>query len=52
MPIVAALISFLLFGEKLGTTQYLGVAVVLLGAFGILRMQQRTGSSGEAFSGR
>lgn len=52
MPIVAALISFLLFGEKLIAIQYLGIAVVLLGALGILVMQQRTGRSGEAFSGR
>lgn len=52
MPIVAAAISFVLFGEKLDTTQYMGIGIVLLGAFGILKMHQKFDNTKEAMSGR
>lgn len=41
MPIVAAVISFVLFGEKMSAEQCAGIAVVLLGALGILMEQRR-----------
>lgn len=40
MPIVSTLITFVLFGERMVSTQYLGMAVVILGAFGILLQQK------------
>ena len=39
MPIVTSLISFILFDEMLGVKQLVGMAVVLLGALGILIVQ-------------
>lgn len=41
MPIVAAVVSFLLFQEKMITKQYFGIAIVLLGALGILVEQKK-----------
>lgn len=41
MPIVAALVSFLLFDERMVTGQYIGITIVLLGAFGILMEQKK-----------
>lgn len=41
MPVAAALISYLAFGERLVPTQYAGMAVVLLGALGILLEQRK-----------
>lgn len=41
MPIVSTVITFVLFGERMVTTQYLGMAVVMAGAFGILLEQKR-----------
>jgi len=41
MPIVSALISFALFGDTMSGIQYLGMAVVLLGAVSILVEQHR-----------
>lgn len=40
MPIVASVITFVLFGEVMVMTQYIGIAVVIAGALGIL-MEQR-----------
>lgn len=41
MPVVSALISFVLFGERLGARQCMGIAVVMLGALGILLEQKK-----------
>lgn len=41
MPIVSAMVSFLLFGETMVMNQYLGMLIVLGGAFGILMEQKR-----------
>ncbi len=40
MPVVASLITFVLFGEVMVTSQYIGVAVVIAGALGILLEQK------------
>lgn len=40
MPIVSTIITFVLFGEHMVGKQYIGMAVVILGALGIL-MQQK-----------
>lgn len=48
MPIVSALLSFVLFGETMTLIQYFGMAVVLLGAMGILveqHLQERRGNA-------
>lgn len=41
MPVFVSLISFILYREKLELIQYAGIAVVLLGAFGILSEQKK-----------
>ncbi len=41
MPIVAAAVSFLLFQETMVKEQFIGMAVVLTGAFGILMEQKK-----------
>mgnify|MGYP005811137191 FL=1 len=41
MPIVSALISFVLFGETMSVIQCAGIAIVLVGAIGILAEQRR-----------
>ncbi len=41
MPIVATLVAFLLFGDVMVTGQYIGMAIVLAGAFGILIEQKK-----------
>lgn len=41
MPIVATLAAFILFGDVMVTGQYIGIAVVLAGAFGILLEQKK-----------
>ncbi len=41
MPVFVSAISFILFKEKLMLIQYAGIAVVLLGAFGILSEQKK-----------
>lgn len=41
MPVVATVICFFLFGEKMIGSQYLGMAIILLGAAGILVEQGR-----------
>ena len=41
MPIVSTLITFVLFGERMVGTQYLGMAVVIAGALGILLEQKQ-----------
>lgn len=41
MPVVSALLSFLLFGDTMSGVQYLGMGIVLLGAMGILIEQHR-----------
>lgn len=41
MPIVSALLSFLLFGDTMSGGQYLGMGIVLLGALSILAEQRR-----------
>lgn len=41
MPIVSALLSFLLFGDAMSGGQYLGMGIVLLGALSILAEQRR-----------
>ena len=46
MPVVATTISFLLFDERMGGKQYGGMAVVLMGALGIL-MEQKKKDAGE-----
>ena len=46
MPVVATAISFLLFDETMGGKQYGGMAVVLMGALGIL-MEQKKKDAGE-----
>lgn len=40
MPIVASLITFVLFGEVMVTSQYIGMVVVIAGALGILLEQK------------
>ncbi|MFV0528534.1 MAG: DMT family transporter [Lachnospiraceae bacterium] len=40
MPIVAALVSYVLFGEEMKSYQYIGMLIVLGGAFGVL-LEQR-----------
>ncbi|MBS6396727.1 MAG: DMT family transporter [Clostridiales bacterium] len=40
MPIVSTIITFVLFGERMVFSQYLGMAVVMTGAFGILLEQK------------
>lgn len=47
MPIVSTVVSFALFGEKMKLNQYIGMIVVLLGAFGILMLQKKKSESGE-----
>ena len=41
MPIVSTIITFVLFGERMVLSQYLGMAVVIVGALGILLEQKR-----------
>lgn len=41
MPIVATIAAFLLFGDVMVTGQYIGMAIVLAGAFGILLEQKK-----------
>lgn len=41
MPIVSTIITFVLFGERMVASQYLGMAVVIAGALGILLEQKR-----------
>jgi drug/metabolite transporter (DMT)-like permease len=41
MPVVASVLSFLLFKEVMNTGQYIGIAIVLLGAFGIVVEQRK-----------
>lgn len=41
MPIVASVLSFLLFKESMNTQQYIGIVIVLLGAFGIVIEQRK-----------
>ena len=41
MPVVSSIVSFLLFGETLVGTQYIGMAIVIMGAFGILMVQRK-----------
>lgn len=47
MPAVSAVVTFLLFGEKLVGTQYAGMAVVIAGAVGILWEQKNMGMEKE-----
>jgi len=41
MPIVAATLSYLLFQETMNRNQYIGIVIVLMGAFGILLEQKK-----------
>jgi drug/metabolite transporter (DMT)-like permease len=41
MPIVAAVISYMVFGNNMVQKQYIGMLIVLLGAFGILLEQKK-----------
>jgi drug/metabolite transporter (DMT)-like permease len=41
MPVVAAVVSFLVFGNNMVPKQYIGMLIVLLGAFGILLEQKK-----------
>ena len=43
MPIVSAIVSFALFDEVMVKSQYIGMIIVLLGAFGILIEQKKKG---------
>ena len=53
MPLIATLISFALFDERMNGNQYIGMVVVLGGALGILLEQKRKSEKGEnALSGR
>lgn len=45
MPVVSSLICFFCFGEHLSGLQYGGMAVILLGATGILLQQRRGGAA-------
>ena len=45
MPVVASLICFFAFGEKLTVVQLGGMAVILIGALGIL-LEQRKNETG------
>ena len=40
MPIVSTLLTFVLFGELMAGTQYIGMAVVIMGALGLLLEQK------------
>lgn len=44
MPIVTTIISFILFHETMVRNQYMGMVIVLFGAFGILMEQKRKSS--------
>lgn len=48
MPVFATIISFLAFGEKMGKVQYIGMMIVLLGAFGIIMQQKKRDLSDKA----
>ncbi len=45
MPIVANVLAFLLFGDVMVMSQYIGIAIVLAGAFGILLEQKKKAHS-------
>ncbi len=47
MPIVATVMSFLLFGETMVSNQYMGMVIVLLGALGVLLEQKRKAKIGK-----
>lgn len=46
MPIISTIVSFLLFKEKMVTNQYIGMTVVLLGAFLVLVEQKKKNNKG------
>ena len=52
MPIVASLISFVLFGERLTGEEILGIIIVLGGGFGMLVSEGQRLNSGEILQGR
>lgn len=41
MPIVSTILAFVLFGQTMSANQYIGMAVVLLGAFGVLNAAEK-----------
>lgn len=47
MPIVSTVLAFVLFGQTMSLNQYIGMAVVLLGAFGVLMLQKKKSEHGE-----
>lgn len=47
MPIVSTILAFVLFGQTMSANQYIGMAVVLLGAFGVLMLQKKKSENGE-----
>lgn len=47
MPLVSTLIAFVLFGETMTANQYIGMAVVLAGALGVLLLQKKKSEKGE-----
>ena len=51
MPIVSTLIAFVLFDERMSVNQYIGMAIVLLGALGVLLLQKRKSDQGEDVMG-
>ena len=51
MPIVAAVIAFILFKDVMVTSQYIGIAIVLSGAFGILIEQKKKAEKKDFESG-
>lgn len=48
MPIVSTIITFVLFGERMVASQYLGIAVVIAGALGILIGSEATATSSKS----
>jgi drug/metabolite transporter (DMT)-like permease len=52
MPIVAALLSFILFGDRLTTEKLIGIAVVLGGGFGMLVSEGKELESGKILEER
>lgn len=46
MPIISTIVSFLLFKEKMVTNQYIGMTIVLLGAFLVLVEQKKKNNKG------
>lgn len=52
MPIISSLLTFVLFGERLTASEITGIAVVLLGALGMLLTEKGNLKNGKVLEGR